>query len=191
MTRDEIGLLLGSCVPYRRLCYEVAFASGLRAGELRALRVRNLDRDEGGLRLEAAWTKNRKDGFQPLPRWLVDRLIADVGERGTGRSAPLCPFAPGWDLYEDLDLAGIKKVTSEGKLDFHACRVAYVSWVLEAGASIKEAQVLARHVTPSLTLNTYGRARNERLSEVAEAVGKNLASTTGAQSESVLLLTIV
>src|SRR5438093_332923 len=60
MAVEEITALLTSCPPRRRLCYEVAFASGLRAGELRALRVRHLDKSLGGVQLEAAWTKNRK-----------------------------------------------------------------------------------------------------------------------------------
>jgi integrase len=48
-----------------------AFASGLRKEELRSLVVRDLDIKRGGLVLRAEWTKNRKDGFQPLPAFLV------------------------------------------------------------------------------------------------------------------------
>ena len=66
--------------------------------------------------------------------------------------------------------------TDEGKLDFQACRVVYVSWVVEAGASVKEAQALARHATPDLTVNGYARARTERLAEVAERLGENFRS---------------
>ncbi len=50
--------------------------------------------------------------------------------------------------------------------------MAYTTIVIESGATVKEAQALARHSTPVLTMNTYARARNERLAEVAEAVGK-------------------
>jgi hypothetical protein len=35
--------------------------------------------------------------------------------------------------------------------------VAYINFVIESGVSIKEAQALARHATPQLTLNVYGR----------------------------------
>ena len=51
------------------------------------------------------------------------------------------------------------------------------------GASAKEAQELAMHSKPSLTFNTYGRARTERLAEIAEVIGKTLggANTTEAQ----------
>jgi hypothetical protein len=63
--------------------------------------------------------------------------------------------------------------------------VAYVSFVLEAGASAKEAQALARHSTPDLTMNVYARARDTRLAEVAEKVaeqvrpGQNDDTSTG------------
>ena len=184
MTTDEIAKLLGSCAPHRRLCYEVAFASGLRAGELRALKVRDLARDAQGLRLEAAWTKNRKAGFQPLPSWIVDQLAEASMNKASDESLLYVPSHPARELDEDLASAGIPKRTADGKLDFHACRVAFVSWVVEAGASLKEAQLLARHATPGLTMNTYARARDGRLAEVAEAVGQNFRSTTGAQHKS-------
>ncbi len=57
-------------------------------------------------------------------------------------------------------------------MDFHSLRVVYVSLVLESGAGVKEAQSLARHQTPTLTMNVYGRARGERLHEIAERVGE-------------------
>ena len=63
MTAEEIHRLLRACAPERRLLYEVALCSGLRAGELRALTVAHLDTVRGGVRLDAEWTKNRKPGF--------------------------------------------------------------------------------------------------------------------------------
>lgn len=189
MTAEEIAKLLESCAPHRRICYEVAFASGLRAGELRALRVRHLDRAAGGLRLEAAWTKNRRAGFQPLPVWLVDRLEDVAAGKAADEPLLYVPSHPARDLEEDLKRAGIPKLTAEGKLDFHACRVAFVTWVLEAGATVKEAQALARHVTPDLTMNTYARTRGDRLSNVAEAVGRNLRNITGAEQPAGVVLT--
>jgi integrase len=186
MTGDEISRLLRSCAPHRRRAYQLACASGLRAGELRALRVRNLDPALCGVHLEASWTKNRKPGFQPLPSWLVKQLHEAVKDKGPEEALAFVPSHPGRDLDEDLRRAGIAKWSSEGKIDFHAFRTAFVSLILEAGASAKEAQVLARHSTANLTMNVYGRARKDRLVEMTEVVGRSLrvASTTGAQRES-------
>ena len=74
-------------------------------------------------------------------------------------------------IQADLTKAQVPIDTDEGVADFHACRVAYVSFVIEAGATVKEAQSMARHSNPDLTLNVYARAKEERLSELAEKVG--------------------
>jgi len=171
LTADEFKRLIEHCNPDRRVLYLVAVASGLRANELRSLKVANVEMVRGGLRLDAVWTKNRKDGFQPLPTMLTQFLAQAI--HGKQASEPLLsvPVHTARDLDKDLEAAGIPKETPDGKIDFHALRVAYTTFVLESGANIKEAQSLARHATPDLTLITYGRARNERLSEVAELVG--------------------
>jgi len=189
MTPEEINRLLATAPPHRRLLYETAFLSGLRANELRNLSVSHLDTGRSGLILEAEWTKNRMTGFQPLPVSLVHRL-REFGESGEparlyskfyGRTdsespAPQNPllYLPSHtarDLDVDLDRAGIQKHAPGGKLDFHACRVAYINLVIESGVTVKEAQALARHASPELTMNIYGRAREERLSEAVEKVG--------------------
>ena len=189
---EEIARLLSSCAPHRRVLYETAFLSGLRANELRNVTLNHLDGARCGLHLDAEWTKNRKPGFQPLPSSLVERLreFAESGEPSRlyskfyGRAdaespAPANPLLyvpshPARDLDVDLQKAGIQKQAPGGKIDFHACRLAYINFVIEAGVSIKEAQSLARHSTPDLTLNVYGRTREDRLSEAVERVASML-----------------
>ena len=51
--------------------------------------------------------------------------------------------------------------------DFHSLRVVFISRVVAGGASVREAQTLARHSTPTLTMNVYSQAS---LLEVAGAV---------------------
>ena len=46
--------------------------------------------------------------------------------------------------------------------------------VIEEADSLKDAQELARHTTPELTMNVYGRTRPNRLSETVEKVGERL-----------------
>ena len=72
MPLEEIDALLRAAPESRRLLYETAIVSGLRANELRNLTINHLDDEPCGLRLDATWTKNRKPGFQPLPRALMD-----------------------------------------------------------------------------------------------------------------------
>ena len=183
LTPDEIGRLLKTCRPRYRMLYETALCSGLRAGELKALRVQHLDLMRGGLYLDGAWTKNRKAGFQPLPAALV-RELADAST-GKAPDAALLDVPHHTARAVDIDLAtaGIGKWTPEGMVDFHALRTAYVSLVLQEGATVKEAQSLARHSTPGLTMNTYGRTRADRLTALAEDVGRIVLAecATGAE----------
>jgi integrase len=192
MTKEEARRLLSSCAPHRRLLYEMAIYSGLRANELRSLTASDLDVENSGVHLRAAWTKNRKDGFQPLPKSLVTRLstFAQTDEalrmyvRLQNRSGATKPYPADPLLHVpshtaraidvDLEAAGIEKWTSKGKLDFHAIRVAFVNFVFDSNATVKEAQTLARHASPELTMNVYGRTRSERLSQVVEDVAEEL-----------------
>ena len=61
-------------------------------------------------------------------------------------------------------------------MDFHACRVAYINLIMESGATAKEAQELARHATPHMTMNVYGRAREDRLALAVENVANRIQS---------------
>ena len=148
--------------------------------------------NRGGLHLEADWTKNRKPGFQYLPASLVERLnrFAQSGaaldlysESSKGANNPVntlhkpllyVPSHTAREMDKDLVAAGIPKCTAEGKVDFHASRTAYLSLVVEAGASVKEAMILGRHSNPDLTMNTYARARDNRLAELTERVAKTI-----------------
>ena len=51
--------------------------------------------------------------------------------------------------------------------------MAFINLILERGeVTPKEAQDLARHSTLDMTMNTYGRVREERLAEAVERAGK-------------------
>jgi site-specific recombinase XerD len=85
-------------------------------------------------------------------------------------------------ITQDLARLGIAKEAIGGKLDFHAMRVTYVNLVFEAGASVKEAQTLARHATPEMTMNIYGRTRESRLHEVVGQVAQSLERATSVHT---------
>ena len=138
------------------------------------------------LQLEAEWTKNRKPCLQPLPRDLAHRLYesAQSGEpsrlyakshkrkhhTATIPKQPLLyvPSHTARSVDQDLKSAGIPKQGPGGKIDFHAIRKAYINLVIESGVTVKEAQTLARHASPELTMNVYGHARQDRLADAVE-----------------------
>ena len=115
------------------------------------------DIERGGLHLDAEWTKNRKEGFQPLSSSLIERLqaFAESGEpvllyekfysrRDAKQKTPTNPllYVPSHTARafdKDLESAGIPKQAPGGEVDFHACRVAYINLVLESGVCVKEA----------------------------------------------------
>lgn len=191
---DEINRLLGVCTNPMRLLFETAFLSGLRANELRCLSVDDLDADQKALLLRAQWTKNRQSGFQPIPGFLVDHLLAfaETGEakklyethyarRDATTKIPENPllYVPtntSRVLDDLLKKAGIPKRTAEGKLDFHACRNSFITLITDGNATLKEAQTLARHSTPQLTMNVYSRNREGRLADVVEEASKRIDS---------------
>ena len=57
--------------------------------------------------------------------------------------------------------------------------MAYINLLVEGRVSVKEAQELARQASPELTMNVYGRARQEALAAAAE----NIASAIEADEK--------
>jgi integrase len=101
-------------------------------------------------------------------------LTEEAEGRGANEALLHVPSHPARDLGKDLTAAGIPKWTPEGKTDFHAFRATYTTLVLEAGANAKEAQALARHSTPALTMDLYARARPHRLHAIVEAASSRV-----------------
>ena len=177
LTSPEIARILALVPPERVLLYEVALFTGLRAGELAHLRGWHLDMERGGLRLEAEWTKNRRPGFQPLPRYLLEKLAG----AGAAPSDALLqvPSHPARTFDEDLRVAGIGKTSADGVLVFHSWRATYGTLLDELGASAKETQELMRHATPMLTMQRYVQARLDRRQQLVEDMADVIWSARG------------
>ena len=129
-----------------------------------------------GLRLEAAWAKNRKDGFLHVPTVVLDELLAVSKDKAAGDRLLAVPTHTARSLDIDLERAGIEKSTDEGTVDFHALRVTYTTLVIESGANVKEAQTMLRHASPDMTMNVYARTRQDSLPRLAESIGETLGS---------------
>ena len=70
-----------------------------------------------------------------------------------------------------------------GDVDFHSFRVVFITRVVEAGATVKEAQTFARHSTPDLTMNTYAKASPKRLTDLAEKISEDVYKKFGVRLE--------
>jgi len=183
LTRQELKQLLAAVPEARQLVYAVAYSTGLRRGELRALRVSDLNTDFQALNLRAEITKNRKPGLQPLPLWLMKRLQESVKGKAPNEPLLAVPGNTTQRFYQDLEKAGIPRfIPGEGNTTFHSLRATFATLLIEEGADLKTAMTLMRHSTPDLTVNRYAKSRREKLVELTETVGE--IARAGMEKES-------
>jgi hypothetical protein len=71
------------------------------------------------------------------------------------------------------------KAWHEKGFDCHALRATFATFIVESGASVKEAQTMLRHSNPNITMNTYAKVRPGRLNEVAERVAERALNGNG------------
>jgi integrase len=188
LTLAETHQLLAHGRPTHRLLYETALVTGLRANELRQLTLDHLDIEQGALRLDAQWTKNRQPGLQPIPSILMVQLY-EAGRSGAPLDAyrryrrtkptpaqPLLfvPHDTASMLAIDLRRADIPLETSQGMVDFHSLRVTAINLLMSQGASAVETQAFARHQSLQMTLGIYGRAQANRMSALVETLAEAL-----------------
>lgn len=186
----ELGRLLSATLASKRMfrgltgrdrhaLYLVAMASGLRLGECLRLAPASfrLDDDPPVVLVPAAYTKNKQIAEQPLPsdvaRVLRDYLASQPAGplwRGTGR---WYANHEGNDLIRaDLAEAGIPYEVPGPHgtefADFQCLRHSYVTNVVESGVSVKMAQTLARHSTPTLTIGRYAHVQRGEKGKAVE-----------------------
>ena len=176
--------IMGMTGPDRAALYLTAIGSGLRSQkELKPLTPESfgLDGDPPTVTAKAAYTKNKKEAAQPLPGWLVARLRPWLAHKPTGEPVfKGMTDHPAEMIRHDLKAAGVPYETSEGVVDFHALRAAYITYLVASGASVKTCQTLARHSSPTLTIGIYAKAS---LHDIAGAV-EDLPDLTAAPPDS-------
>ncbi len=170
LTAEEAGKLLRAAAEgsdyqgvsgrERALLYRTALETGLRANELRTLKVSALDLEATPptLRVEAGQSKNRKEATLPLRPALAMKL--------RDHCAMKLPNAPVFSLGRwtrtaemlkaDLEAAEVKYEDDSGRIaDFHALRMTFVTNLAKSGVHPRVAQELARHSDVKLTLEVY------------------------------------
>ncbi len=152
----------------RALAYKTMLLTGLRLGELAAVRARDLDGDR--IVLGARHTKNRQAAVVPLRA----DLAADLRQWAAG-----VPGAPDRVLFRlsanqvkvfnrDLAFAGIQKRDDRGRVAcVHSLRHTFATWMSRGGVAPRTAQAAMRHSTIDLTMVVY---TDPRLLDVAGAL---------------------
>ena len=185
---DEISRLvdaaLVSCVcvqsyegPMRASAYMLAYYTGFRQKELASLTPQSF-RFAGDcpvVLLDAKFTKNGKPAEIPLHPDLLHMLEGQLP--AVAIDAPIFPKFAGkkaWLMVKkDLERIGIPYENEEGVADFHSLRASYIKYLLHGGATIVEAQHLARH----FDIRTTARYAKVSREDKAKAV-RNLPSAS-------------
>ncbi|UCC96595.1 MAG: tyrosine-type recombinase/integrase [Phycisphaerales bacterium] len=170
----------------RALLYKVAAETGLRANELRSLKVSSFDLEACTVRVRCSYTKNknkaeisiRPDTAAELKNFFAGRLpdvkaFGGTLKRLTGRTALM--------LQADLADAGIPYVDDAGLYaDFHALRHTTGSLLAATGCHPKIAQSIMRHGDINLTMSLYTHTLRGQESEAV----KNLPDLSLSSKES-------
>jgi integrase len=177
-TRDEVATLLATAKAHEPYVYPVllaALATGMRRGELLALRWEHIQPD--GIRVRDSLVRGRIKGPKSdKPRNVplspeIKNLLEEL--RGSRRSREGLWAEPGiifttatggtWDEHNfgrAWRRLRARCVDDQGKalvrpLSFHCCRHTFASWALDAGKSIVWLQHALGHASPETTLRRY------------------------------------
>lgn len=171
----------GMSGPERFLLYVLACQTGMRAGDLRALKVGSFDLVNLSVKIPASYSKNKKDKTLPLKpntaAMLKDffmgklpnvKAFGGTYNRLTDRTAAM--------LRADLADANIDYVVDGKVFDFHALRKQAGTLLKQGGVHMKDAQTILRHSTIELTSNIYTEVFS---SDEVDAVAKLPDLTAG------------
>lgn len=160
--------------------------TGLRRKEIASLTPRSfsLDTDPPTVTVQAACSKHRKLDVLPLHAELV-KVLRDW-LRGLPEKVlfPKLAKRRTWLMVKkDLERIGIPYVTPEGIADFHAAgRHSHITGLVRNGASLPEAQKLARHADIKMTMK-YTHIGMEDRAKAIQLLGCQWNSSVSGVSE--------
>ena len=180
--------------------FDVALGTGLRLGELRALRWTNIDRNAQLIRVEYAYSRDQLKrpksvaGIRSIPifpsvRTALDQLAARALEHGryapnelifaNQRGTPLQPSNLNRRVWQPaLRHARLTNDHNKTIYRFHDLRHTCISRLVAAGADIKLVQAIAGHANPLITLQRYSHLNDTRLTEAAHKYDPSHTHTT-------------
>lgn len=201
LTADEVGQVVASARSSgvsiqeftgeeRARIYILSYMTGLRKKEIASLTPRSfsLDAEQPTLTVEAAFSKHRRKDVLPLHPELVvmlrnwlrgmapgEKLFPKLGSR---KAATM--------VRKDLERAGLEYETADGVADFHAAgRHSHITELLRNGATLPEAQKLARHADIKMTMKYTHIGIADQAKAVANlpaprSISKPVASTAAS-----------
>jgi integrase len=207
---QEIGLLLEATPPERRLLFKVAVLTGLRMGELLAMKWEHLDwqssryhvteslwRGRGGFQFVSPKTETSRRTVRLQPglleelrvhRGAQDRHRLALGDGYADYGLIFCqsngrPLDPRNLLQRDF--WGALRRAGLRRIRFHDLRHTFAALMIAQGAHAKAIQEAMGHSSITVTMNTYGHLMPRLLEEVADRVEASLQrlATNNARQE--------
>jgi integrase len=154
--------------PERALVYKLAIQTGLRSNELKSLTKSSFDFIEGTVTVQAGYTKNKETAVIDLKRQTAEELKIYLANKLPHMNAFAMPDQPVKMLKKDLKAAKIPYKTDEGYADWHSLRHCFITNLARQGVHPKDAQVLARHSSITLTMDYYTHTKRESLRKIIE-----------------------
>jgi len=155
----------------RALLYRLAIETGLRADELRSLKVSSFDLDRYTVTVEAAYSKHRREDTVPLRKNTAAELKQYLANKMPTAQVFSIPDKSAAMFRADLAAAGIDYVDEAGRYaDFHSLRHTTGSLLAASGAHPKVAQSIMRHSTIDLTMSRYTHIFRGQESEAVESL---------------------
>lgn len=163
----EVAALLGALPERHRSLWAAAIYSGLRRGELQALRCDSVDLAAGILRVENSWDRvvglvspKSRSGERSVPipgalrsEFAAQRLRSGAAEGFVFSATGERPFDP------PNALRVARRAWSRASLNpigFHECRHTYASLMIAAGVNAKALSSYMGHSSIQVTIDRYG-----------------------------------
>jgi len=190
LSPEEVISLLAELPEPSRTMVLIAVVTGLRRGELFGLKWCEVDFEQHQLRITRSVVdqvigETKTTGSKrplPMPMEMTTALRgwreATPYKRGedwvfaSPQSGGRNPLWPNTVLERHVKPAAIRAGITK-KVSWHTFRRTFATLLLSSGATVKTAQELMRHASPTMTLGTYAQAVNIEKRE-AQAVVANL-----------------
>lgn len=183
----EAEALLAALRPTDRALWATALYAGLRRGELRGLRVSDVDLGRCEIHVQQSWDEvhgpiepKSSAGSRVIPllallRDYLDEHLLSLDRGGDelvfGRT-PTAPFVA--STVRARALADWAKA-SLPPIGLHECRHTFASLLIDAGSNAKAVQEFMGHATIQMTFDRYGHLMPGRREEVRRRVDQYLS----------------
>jgi integrase len=199
LTPDELARLLAEIPEQHRLLFEVLAVSGLRIGELLALRWRDVDFGRRRLLIRRRWYRGtfaapkskygRRD--VPLTETMTQRLWQRRKEARGSDDALVFPSAVGTPFGDANLYKPFKAAAKAAGVSFHTLRHTCATSLFRAGFNAKQVQAWLGHHAASFTMDTYVHLLPDDVGEAPDSfdslahVAKRLKTSDGTKASAI------